>query len=46
MDNDNEEINVAMAIERGLAMVTALGNNRIIGSWRPPAQKTAEGKIP
>jgi hypothetical protein len=31
MDDDDEDINVAMASERGLAMRTALGNDRIIG---------------
>ncbi len=31
MDDDDEDVNVATTSERGLAMRTALGNNRIIG---------------
>jgi hypothetical protein len=31
MDDNNEDVNVATASERGLAKRTALGNNRIIG---------------
>jgi hypothetical protein len=38
-DDDNKDVNVAMAIERGLTMATALGNNRII-SGPVPAGKT------
>jgi hypothetical protein len=49
MDNNNEDVNVATAIERGLAMATALGNDRIIGGPAPAgktssARKTAPGK--
>jgi hypothetical protein len=35
MDNDDEDVNVATAIKPGLAMATALGNDRIIG-WSQP----------
>jgi hypothetical protein len=38
-DNDDKDVNVATAIERGLAMATALGNDRIIGG-PAPAGKT------
>ena len=31
MDDNNEDVNVATASERGLAMRMALGNDRIIG---------------
>jgi hypothetical protein len=31
MDDDNKDVDVATASERGLAMRTALGNDRIIG---------------
>ncbi len=49
MDNDDEDIDVPTAIERGLAMATALGNDRIIGGPAPAgktssASKTAPGK--
>jgi hypothetical protein len=49
MDDDNEDIDVATAIERGLAMATALGDDRIIGGPAPAgktlsASKTAPGK--
>jgi hypothetical protein len=49
MYNDDEDVNVATAIERGLAMATALGNDRIIGGPAPTgktlsASKTAPGK--
>jgi hypothetical protein len=43
MDNDDKDVDVAMAIERGLAMATALGNNRIIGG-PAPAGKTASAR--
>jgi hypothetical protein len=35
MDGNNEDVNVATAIERGLARTTALGNDRIIGGAAP-----------
>jgi hypothetical protein len=49
MDDDNEDVNVTTAIERGFAMVTALGNDRIISGPAPAgktlsASKTAPGK--
>jgi hypothetical protein len=49
MDDDNKDVNVATAIERGLAMATALGKDRIIGGPEPAgktssASKTAPGK--
>jgi hypothetical protein len=49
MDDDDEKVNVATAIERGLAMATALGNDHIIGGPVPAgktlsASKTAPGK--
>jgi hypothetical protein len=37
MDDDNKDVNVATAIEHGLAMATALGNNRINGGPRKTA---------
>jgi hypothetical protein len=48
-DDNNEDVNVATAIERGLAMVTALGNNCIISGPAPagktsPASKKVPGK--
>jgi hypothetical protein len=43
MDNDDEDVNVATAIEHGLAMATALGNNRIVGG-PAPAGKTASAR--
>ncbi len=49
MDDDNEDIDIATALERGLAMATALGNDCIIGGPAPAgktlsASKTAPGK--
>ncbi len=38
-DDDDEDVDVATAIKRGLAMATALGNDRIIGG-PAPAGKT------
>ncbi len=35
MDDDNEDVNVATAIDFGLARATALGNDRIIGGAAP-----------
>jgi hypothetical protein len=43
MDDDDEDVNVATAIKRGLAMAMALGNNRIIGG-PVPAGKTASAR--
>jgi hypothetical protein len=39
MDDNDKDVDVAMTIERGLAMATALGNDRIIGG-PAPAGKT------
>ncbi len=49
MDDNDKDVNVATAIERGLAMAMVLGNNRIIGGPAPAgktssASKTAPGK--
>ncbi len=49
MDDNDEDVNVATAIERGLAMARALGNDRIIGGPVPTgktssASKTAPGE--
>ncbi len=49
MDDDDKDVNVATAIERGLAMAMALGNNCIIGGPAPvgktsSASKKAPGK--
>jgi hypothetical protein len=49
MDDNDEDVDVATAIERGLAMAAALGNDRIIGGPAPAgkissASKTAPGK--
>jgi hypothetical protein len=44
MDDDDEDVNVATAIERGLAMVTALGNDRIIGGPAPAGQTLSASK--
>jgi hypothetical protein len=49
MDDDNEDVDVATTIERGLPMVTALGNYRIIGGPAPAvmilsARKMAPGR--
>ncbi len=50
-DNDNKDVNVATAIERGLAMRTALGNDRIIGGRvgannRPKTREVAVAGMP
>ena len=45
MDNDNEDIDVPTAIERGLAMATALGNDRIIGSPAPASMISSARKM-
>ncbi len=49
MDDDDEDVNVATAIKRGLARATAFGNDRIIGGAAPAGKtlstsKTAPGK--
>jgi hypothetical protein len=43
-DNDNKYVNVATAIERGLAMATALGNDRIIGGPAPTGKISSASK--
>ncbi len=43
-DNDDKDVNVATAIERGLAMATALGNNRIIGGPAPTGKTSSASK--
>jgi hypothetical protein len=48
MDDDYEDVDVATTTKRGLALVTALGNDRIIGGLAPAgkflsASKTAAG---
>jgi hypothetical protein len=45
MDDDDEDVNVATAIERGLAMVTALGNNPIIGGPAPAGKTSSTSKM-
>ncbi len=49
MDDNDEDVNVATTIERGLPMATALGNDRIIGGPAPAgmissARKMAPGR--
>jgi hypothetical protein len=44
MDDNNEDVNVATAIKRGLAMATALGNNRIIGGPAPAGKTSSASK--
>ncbi len=51
MDDDDEDVDVATAIERGLARATALGNNRIIGGAAPagklcPPVRRHPGRLP
>ncbi len=43
-DDDNEDVNVATAIERGLAMAMALGNDRIIGGPAPAGKTSSASK--
>ena len=43
-DDDDEDVDVAMAIERGLAMATALGNYRIIGGPAPAGKISSASK--
>ncbi len=45
MDNDDEDVDVATAIERGLAMATGLGNNRIIGGPAPTGKTASARKM-
>jgi hypothetical protein len=37
-DDDDEDVNVATTIKHGLAMATALGNDRIIGGLAPAGE--------
>ncbi len=46
IDNDDEDVDVATAIERGLAMATALGNDRIIGGPALAGPENGRGKNP
>jgi hypothetical protein len=51
MDDDDKDVNVATASERGLAMKTALGNDRIIGGRvgandRPETREVAVAGMP
>ncbi len=43
-DDDNEDVNVATAIERSLAMATALGSDRIIGGPAPSGKTSSASK--
>jgi hypothetical protein len=43
-DDDNKDVNVATASKRGLAMATALGNDRIIGGPAPAGKTSAASK--
>jgi hypothetical protein len=45
MDNNNKDTNVATAIERDLAMATALGNDRIIGGPAPASKTLSASKM-
>ncbi len=45
MDDDDEDVDVATAIKRGLAMATALGNDRIIGGPAPAGQTLSASKM-
>ncbi len=46
-DDDDEDIDVATAIEHGLAIATALGNDRIIGGPAPTGKtSSASKKVP
>ncbi len=44
MDDDDKDVNVATAIGRGLAMVTALGNDCIIGGLAPAGKILSTSK--
>jgi hypothetical protein len=51
MDNNNKDVDVSTASERGLAMRTALGNDRIIGGQvsannRPETREVAVAGMP
>ncbi len=51
MDDNDKDVNVATASERGLAMRTALGNDRIIGGRvgandRPKTREVAVAGMP
>ncbi len=43
-DDDNKDVHFAMAIERGLAMATALGNYCIIGGPAPAGKTSTTSK--
>jgi hypothetical protein len=43
-DDDDNDVNVATAIERGLAMATALGSDRIIGGPAPAGKTSSASK--
>jgi hypothetical protein len=43
-DDDDKDVNVATAIERGLAMAMALGNDRIIGGPAPTGKTLSTSK--
>ncbi len=46
-DDDNEDVDVATAIKRGLAMAMELGNDRIIGGPAPAGKtSSASKKVP
>ncbi len=45
MDDDDKDVNVATAIERGLAMATALGNDCIIGGPAPTGKTLSARKM-
>ncbi len=44
MDDDDEDVDVATAIERGLAMAMVLGNDRIIGGPAPAGKISSASK--
>jgi hypothetical protein len=43
-DDDNEDVNVATSIKRGLAMAMTLGNDRIIGGPAPAGKTSSASK--
>ncbi len=43
-DDDDKDVNVSTAIERGLAMRAALGNDRIIGGPAPAGKTSSASK--
>jgi hypothetical protein len=44
MDDDDEDVDIATAIERDLAMATALGSDRIIGGPAPAGKTSSASK--